>query len=916
MTVRTPREMTDSGSPRITKLAARLYRALLTVLPRDFRSAYAQPMYETFSDRLHDERYRSSAVLVLLLRAFADLVATTAVEWAAALARRNHPHLPATPRASMLYFVADDLRFALRLLRKHKTFTLFATLVLSLGIGSVSTIFSVANAIVLRPLPGVDAPDGLRWISRADTKGRGSLSASYPYFETLASSTRTMESVAAWTMVSLTVSTGDAGVSLLGNMVSPSYFRTLGVRPYLGRFFTEDETRAEGASPLAVISHGYWTTALGSDSLAIGRNISINGRPYTIVGVAPPRFSSLFPILRTDVWVPLAMFPHLRPGRGSLQSANTAFLELFGRLKPGQSEEAARAELSAATARFVESGAEQAYLGSMRSVRLAPLTGLPPDAGKPVVAFFTILLVVAGAVLMIASVNVASMLLARSTTRRREIAVRLAIGAGPHRILAQLLTETLVLFTIGGGVGIVVAIFGTRLATRIELPVDMPMQIDVAPDGRVIAFTVVVALVTGLVFGLAPALQSLRLDINHTLRDGGAGAGRRRSRLRNSLVIGQVAMSLLLLTAAGLFARSLQKGRAVDMGFSVDGVSTAAFDVGTAGYDETRTRLFYEQLTDRLRRQPGIDAVGIARLLPLAGNTAGRTISIPEALDAGRDQDNQTISFNQVDGGYFEAVQLPLAQGRAFTSADDDGAPHVVVVNQAFVRQHFATRSALGRIVKLDSISATIVGVVRDSKFSSLSETAQPFLYLPQRQWHSSATNVLVRGTLPSSQVAALIRSEARALDSRLPVPVVTTLRQATAISLLPQRAAAATTAILGAIGLVLATVGLYGVIAFSAAQRTHEMGVRLALGARPRDVRGLVVSEGMRLVVVGVAVGLVLAIVGARALMPFLFGLDPVDVQTFAGSTVVMLAATWLASYLPARRAAAMDPMASLRRE
>lgn len=902
----------------------RIYALLLYLLPPRFRRSYGEAMREHFRDRLRDASPTSRNGAALVARTLADVLVTAAAEWPAQLTDRATPSELAEQRRkqhinhTMLRSILDDTRYALRFLAKTPVFTAVAVFVIALGTGAVSTIFSVANGVLIRPLPGISEPRELAYIGRTGASGDGSLSASYVYYEHLAKNSRTMSGISAWSMVELSIRAKHEARNASGNIVSGNYFEVLGARPFLGRFFNAEESSAENTHPVIVVSHAFWRRELNADSNSVGQTVNMNGRPYTVIGVAPPRFTGLYPILRTDVWVPIMMHAHLRGRIGDLRNPNSAWLELIGRVKGESSVAQAKSELSLLTKQYAESEKSLApEFASINRANVVAWTGLPVGASGAISLFLALLLAVAGFVLLIASINVASMLLARSVSRRREIAVRLALGAGTTRLTRQLLTESLVVFMLGGTAGVAVALLGTRMLTQIELPVDVPLSLDIAPDFRVLAFTLAVAFVTGIVFGLAPALRSTRLDLNSTLRSEGGSAGRARSRLRSSLIICQVALSLVLLAAAGLFTRALDKGKSVEVGFDAQNVATAALNVSVAGYDSTRARLFYEQLATALRERNGVEAVGYARILPLSMSSMGTSITMPGLRPPGASSDaDVNIAMNYVGTGYFDAMKLPVVDGRDFTANDVAGAPRVAIVNQNFARTHLGGSSPIGRTFTLDGNTVTIVGVAKDSKYKELSETISPFLYLNSTQMAPSGLTLMVRSTLDQVTVANLIRSEIRALDVNLPTPVLSTLSQATAVTLLPQRAAAGVTAVLGALGLALAAVGLYGALAFSAAQRTREMGVRLALGASPSDLRSMVVGEGMRLVGIGAAIGLVLAVVGSRALVPFLFGLSPLDPYAFVFTTGTLVIAAMLASYLPARRAAAADPVASLRQE
>jgi predicted permease len=694
----------------------------------------------------------------------------------------------------------------------------------------------------------------------------------------------------------------------------------LGVKPALGRFFVKDEDVVPDRSPVVVISHEFWRRRFSGDSTILGKAVLVNGRQFTVIGVAPQRFSGLMPVLRVDAWVPMMMQAAVRRGGSSLlNSPGSMWLDLVGRLAPGVTQQEAMAELTGLAKQFSQANEVgiPGEIASINLVRMTRISGLPADATKPVLAFFVVLLAVSGLVLLIASVNVAGMLLARAVSRRREIAVRIALGAGRSRLIRQLLTESVLLFTAGGALGVVFAVAATRLLSRIPLPTDVPLAIDAAPDARVLVVTITVAVLTGIVFGLAPAFQASRGDILTTLRGDTSGSGRARSRLRSVLVAGQVAASLLLLTTSGLFVRALAKGHQIDPGFDISHVTTTALDVSLSGYDTTRQRAFYAELRDRVSRLPGVTTVAYTRVVPLSMNNTGYDISVPGYVSPKGGSSMQWTNANAVDAGYFEALKLPILSGRGIRPTDDQYSPNVAVVNEYFAKHYWPGQNPLGKTFKLDSSTTiTVIGVTKDVRFAKLDERQGPFAYMPIAQRWRPDVSLLVRTSGEATQLIEPIRAEVRAMDVNLPAPVTTTLERSASAVLLPQRFAVMVTASLGLAGLLLAAIGLYGVLSFSTAQRTREIGVRMALGATREAVLAMIVREGMRVVVIGVAVGLVLAAVATQALVPFLYGVNPLDPGTFVGMTVVLGGVALLASWLPARRAAAGDPMAALRQD
>jgi predicted permease len=817
-----------------------------------------------------------------------------------------------------------DLRYALRTLRKSPVFTLVTVAVVALGTGAVTTIFSATNAMLLRPLPGasdarelysIDRTQRLPSADRKHASGVGRMSASYRYYEELRDRTRAFDGVAAWTDVPLTVTIGGAGTLAYGNVVTGNYFSVLGVRPEIGRFFAPDEDRVPLAHPVMVISDGFWRTAFGGDSAVIGRAVQVNGHPFTIIGVVPPTFRSVYIPLKSDAWVPVMMQSELRPGH-DLNDVADASLRVFARLKPGATLAAARQEATAVTEAWVTSGVEpMPWAKNYLDVRLVPLSGLPEDATNAIVGFFFLLLGASALVLLIASVNVAAMLSARAVARSREMAVRAALGARRGRLVRQLLTESLVLFLFGALGGIGVAVVATRALERLPLPDEMSLNL--APDYRVIAFALAVALGTGVVFGLTPALQAARTDIAKRIREDSPSAGVRRTWMANTLVVGQLALSLLLLVAAGLFLRALERGNRVNPGFDATGVSVAVLNTEGWGYDSTKGRAFYAALRERLEGAPGVLEVSFADNVPLtAQNTGGYvragapTGGAPESGAGSRIR----IGVSDVGADYFAALRVPIVRGEPIGAKDDAHARPVAVINETLARTLWPDGSAVGRTFTYDSTLVTVVGVARDGKYAWLNEAPMPFGYFAIAQRWGPRQSLLVRSNAPADRVAIQIQRAVQAIDPGLPRPVVTTLREATSIVLLPQRVAAMVTGALGAIGLLMATVGLYGIISYSVSRRGREIGIRVALGARRSDVLVMVVREGMTLALLGVAIGLVLAAAATRLMAAFLFNVSPLDAATFAAMSVLFLGVAFASSYLPARRAAGADPMTALR--
>jgi predicted permease len=795
---------------------------------------------------------------------------------------------------------AQDVRLAGRTLRHTPLFTAIVVLVVALGTGAVSTVFSAMNALLLRPVPGVGDPAGVVTLQLARRDGGTVEQIGYGSYQHLRDHARSVAGVGAWGRATLTISTGGAGSTVLGNLVTADYFDLLGMQPALGRFFIEEENRTLGTHPVLVVSHAFWQAQLGGDPQAVGRTLSVNGRPFTLIGVAPPAFRGLYTGLAVDAWAPLMTQPQLRP-RSSLTGGS--WLWAFARLRPEVPAATAQAELSALMdARRRTSGAPDGP-DAIVSMRAVPLTGLP-GGDNQALAFFSILLAAAALVLVIAGVNVAALLAGRYTARARDLAVRAALGAGRLRLLRQLLTEVLLLFALGAIGGVLFATLATAALERLPLPASIPITLEISPDYRVLAFALAAALAAGLVFGLGPALQGARRDITDRLKAESAGTGRRRSRLGRALVAGQLALSLVLLVAAGLFVRAIDRGARIDPGFDPQGVATLALEPESWGYTPAAATTFYATLRERLAASPGVTAVASATRLPLM---------LSSSIDAvGIGSGTRDVAYVAIEGDYFDVLRLPIRHGRAFAHDDRDGAPAVTVVNETLARLIAPDGDALGRTLRFRDREWTVVGIAGDARQFSRDQAVAPFFYVPLAQAPDTKRFLLVRSA--RSDIAAAIVAAVQAIDRRLPTPRVSTLDDDSRIVLFPQRAAAIVTGGLGLTGMLLAALGLYGTVSASVARRTREIGVRLALGADRGAVLRTVVGEGARLALAGIAVGLALAALAMPLLGAWLFGVDPRDPATYAVLAMGLVVVALAASYLPARRAAATDPLRALR--
>lgn len=821
----------------------------------------------------------------------------------------------ASAGSDVLAGIASDLRFALRMLRRAPGFTAIAALVIALGIGANTTIFSVLNAVLLRPLPGVADPSRLVAVYTSDFSGPRFGSSSYGDYLAMRES-GAFEDVAAYSPMPLSVALGERAVRVVGEAVSANYFEVLGVRPARGRFFLPAESGPPGSAPVVVLSHGFWQDRLGGADDMIGRTLRINGEPLTVIGIAPVSYRGAIRGLRIDAWIPPGAPASLAGGTYDPAARGDRGLLLFGRLGPGATLAGVQTRLDGLAAQL-----HAEFPDVWTDVRDQPrvLTALPeadvrvpPQVRGTVLGFFGLMMTVVGIVLLIACTNVANLMLARAAARRAEMGVRIAIGASRWRIVRQLLSESLLIALIGGGLGIGMAVVLTRLVNAIRLPVPVTIALDVPLDTRVLLFAAGITMVAGVLFGMVPALQSSRAPAP-LMKDAVSARGP-RMRLRNALVVVQVAASLVLLTGGAIFLRSLFAAQRIDTGIDMRNMLLVPFDLAVEGMSQEEAQRFYDEARAVAAAVPGVRSVTLAERVPLGAGWARRYVRVEDYTPAqGEDME---FPFNGVSDGYFAAMGIRLARGRGFTEADRADAPRVVVVNEAFVRRFWPGGDALGRRVGVggsDAPLAEVVGIVPDGKYRSLTEEPVPYLYYPYAQRPSRTMTMQVRTALAPDVVAPVLRAQLRRLAPALPVPEMTTLRQHASFATLPQRAAAIVLAVLGLVALGIAGIGLYGVVSYGVAQRTREFGIRHALGAAAADVQRMVVVHGLRLAAFGVVTGagLALALTWVIRSMLLVSPFDPVAPITGA---LVLTAAAALASWVPARRAMRVNPLEALR--
>jgi predicted permease len=803
-----------------------------------------------------------------------------------------------------------DLRLAVRGLRRTPLFAAVAVLSIAVGVGATTGIVTLADALLLQTPSGVGHPD--RVVSVGGTRnGKGFDTFSYVTYTDYARAS-SLSALAALDLESrpLSLSTSSGSEAVRAGAVSTNFFSVLESRPALGRFFGPSDDDASSPASVVVLTDRYWRARFNGDSTVVGRTITLNGAPFTVVGVAAPRFQGPF-VLTPDLWIPLRASLRLDGNESMLTERDDIWLIAVGRLAPSRTVGQAQAELSSIASRLRAAYPKEPDLDGV-SVR--PLSLVPGDGHRVIAAFMTLLFVVAGLVLIVASTNVAGMLLARAASRQREIAVRIAMGASRGRLVRQLSTESLVVGLAAGVVGLVLAKWLVAMVMRLVPHLPVQLVVNPALDGRVFLFALGVTLVTAIAVGALPAMESTNPDLVPALKVD-AGATARRHRMRSVLLVSQIAVSMLLLVVAGLFGRSLVRARAVSPGFATHHIAVVSLDLSLAGYDEARGIAQAQALVTRAKAIPGVRQVAMSAMLPLSGSAMGFGPIVVDGHPAPSGQDGWRADWDVVSPDYFDVLDIPLVRGRAFNQTDQPTGPAVAIMNETFAMHVFGTTDVVGRTFRNGKRTVTIVGVARNAKYRSLDEPPLNFVYVPLTQWYRSQTNLLVR-TSADMNLAGVLRRMVQQFDRRLPVLDQSTMDDQIAFSLFPQRLAVWIAGSLGVIALLLAVLGIYGVVAYGVAQRTREIGVRVALGAERRSILGMILRQGLVLAGVGVLIGAAAAFGATRLIGSFLFGVPATDVLSFAGATILLSVAALLAGWLPARRAAAVDPIIALRAE
>lgn len=816
---------------------------------------------------------------------------------------------PARVPILSLAALGQDLRFAWRMLAKTPLFTITVVLTLALGIGLNTAVFSVVDALLLRPTPGVRATDELVQLYRK-WPGMPYGSNSVPHFLRLQERTGDIFSdVVTFGFATLNITVDGRPTTVFGEMVSANYFNALGVTAGRGRLFAPDET-ARDAHPIVVLSDGAWRSLFGADPSVVGRTIPLNGQAFTIVGVAPRGFQGLTQLVEPVLWIPLSQLSVARPFDAAPWESGNNYLNVVARRKPGVSVEQVTERLAALSREFTEE-LPDAYDDAAITVLPQSEVGIHPTMRGAQVGMSLAVLAVVVLLLIIACVNVANLFLARARDRAREMAIRLALGARRAALVRQLLVESLVFAFVSGVAGLLLATWAISLLNAISLPINIPVRPDLSLSPTVLAFALGVSLVTGVLFGLAPAVQATRPSLIPALK-GEAPAGGGRSRVSKGLVIAQMSLSIILLVSAGLFLGNLRNATTLDKGFVGDQLLLADLSPELNGYSRGRTDQFYRELLTRLRSDPQVRAATIISDAPLGLSSSDRGVEVPGYVPA--ESENMSVYYTSSAPGYFETMQIPFVSGRDFTEMDDSASVPVLIVNERFAERFFGGQNAIGRTVRTRGRDHTVVGVVPTGKYRRLGEEPTAHIWFPQAQLFQAGMTLIVRGAGDPAALTPVLRREVAALDANLPVSNVRTMDEHLGIALMPARLTGMALGLFGALGLILASVGMYGVMAYSVSQRTREFGIRMAVGAGAADVIGLVMRQGMSLVLVGAVVGLVGAIAASRLLASVLYGGDALNPVTFTLVPLVLLAVAAVATYAPARRAATVDPAITLR--
>jgi predicted permease len=809
----------------------------------------------------------------------------------------------------------QDLRYSLRVIANAPGFAAIAILTLALGIGANTTIFSWINAALLNPVPGLATPREVVSLTLSKP-GDNPFPFTYPDLQAMRDGQQSFTDIAACGFAQMSLTSKSKPERVFGMVASANYFDVLGVRPILGRGFLPAEDAKPGGAPVAVISYRLWQTHFGANPDIVGRAIEINQHPYTIVGVTPPVFQGSQTGVRTEIWLPMMMEAQVMPQGDLLHDHHFFWLLAFGRLKPNVKLEQAEAEMTLRLKPEVNKYPEE-HKGH-DNVSVYPLWRNPFGLNFFLATLLPMLMAIAGLVLLLACANVATLMLVRSMARRREIAIRMSMGASRWRLVRQLLVESLVLALGGGVVALMITFWTTGTLMKFMPTTDFPISLNTRADRTVLLATLVISVLTGVIFGILPALRASGDAPAAVLKEdtGKASGGPRKARLASGLVVAQISLSLLLLICAGLFIRSFLSAQQINPGHNSHNVLIASYDLFTAGYSDTHGAEFDRQLVAKLQTLPGVQSVALSSRVPL-GFGGGSTSVKPEGYVPQTNESMET-QVAIVTPNYFQTMQIPMVKGRDFTLQDTKSSQRVVIVSEAFVNRYWPNQEALGKQLNSDLTHEwfTVVGVARDTKVASLNEKPTPFLYLPLYQVYQATMIINARVAGDPLTFSKTVENTIHELNPDLATFDVTTLELREHFASFGQEVAGTFVGAFGLLALVLAAVGIYGVTAYTTRQRTHEIGIRMTLGATKQDVLRLVLGHGLTLMLVGVSLGLVLSFVLTRFLSSLLLGVTSTDALTFSSVALLLCAVALLACFIPAHRAMRVDPMVALRYE
>lgn len=808
----------------------------------------------------------------------------------------------------------NDARFAIRLLVKNPLFTGTVVITLALGIGLSTAVFATIDALLLRPLPGVQAPDELVQVFRTAPGDERFNASSIPhYVDVRARSTDVFSGTAAWSFTTMGISVANRPAKLFGAMVSGNYFTVLGAAPALGRLFGAAEDVGRGGHPIAVLSDATWKTYFGGDPNVIGRTLLVNGQQVQVVGVTRPEFGGVMPIVRPALYMPLMQLTQLRPGSDrDFDNRGNNYMNIVARLRAGTSVAQAESRMTSLSA---ELRAMDPAEYEDRGINIVPQskTGIHPALRTAQIGLSTVVMIVVALLLLVACVNVANLFLARAGERAREMAIRLSLGARRGLLFRQLMVESLFFALVSGIAGLLIAYAVISLANNIRLPMDFDLRPDLRVSPSVLAFALVTTVLTAVLFGIAPALQATHPSLIPALK-GDLPSGATRSRTSRVLVVSQVALSIVLLISAGLFAMNLRSASTIDHGFKSDHLLTAQVNPALAGYSSARAEGFYRQLTERLTASPGVTSVAFVEELPLGLNGSDGGITVPGYVPA--KNESMSIQYSMASPGYFTTMRTPMLRGREFLQRDDSAAARVIVVNQRFAERFWPGQEALGKTVQSGTRMYTVIGVVPTGKYKSLGETPTAYMWYSAAQANAFGMTAVIRVAGDPDTFISTLRSAVAALDPNMPLSNLRSMEQHLGITLMPARLIGGALAVFGVLGLLLASVGMYGVVAYSVSQRTREIGIRMAIGANGRQVVVMIMRQGLTLVLIGTAIGIAGAMMASRLLDGLLYGGSAVDPVAFGLVPLVLVAVAAAATFVPARRAAAVDPAIALRAE